>query len=123
MISHIVLFNPKEDLSESSVRLFAQALHRTMGSVPTIVRATVGHRIAQDAGEARVFGDVTYKYAAVIEFEDRDGLATYLAHPLHRELGRLFWESCASTIVTEVETVDAKSAMVVDLLVMSQIKD
>jgi hypothetical protein len=119
VISHIVLFNPREGLSEDEVRLFAQQLYLTMTDIPAVVRATVGRRIEVDSDE-RLLGDVTYKYSAVIEFIDRPGLLDYLSHPLHRELGRLFWLSCGSTVVTEVETVDAKSPKVVDLLVMSQ---
>lgn len=121
MISHIVLFNPKDGLTEDQVRLFAQQFHRAMTSVPSIRRATVGRRIDVNAGDTLILGDVTYKYAAVIEFDDREGLVAYLTDPLHRELARLFWDSCASTVVTDVETMDAKSTETVDLLVMSQI--
>ena len=123
MISHIVLFNPKDGLTDADVRLFAQQLHETMRAIPTVLRATVGRRVHIDSGETRIFGDVAYKYSAVVEFADPAGLLAYLTHPLHRELGRRFWESCASTVVIEVETADAKSTDVVDLLVMSQTND
>jgi len=122
VISHIVLFNPKDGLTDQEVRLFAQQLHETMKTIPTVLRATVGRRIDVQSEGSRFFGDMAYRYSAVIEFADRDDLVAYLTHPLHRELGRKFWEFCASTVVTEVETADAKSTDVVDLLVMSQIR-
>ena len=54
---------------------------------------------------ARSFGDKTYNYAAIFEFADAAALKQYLSHPLHHELGRLFWEMCESTTIVEVELV------------------
>ena len=118
VISHIVLFNAKAGLSEADVRLFAQQLRRTMAEIPSVIRASVGRRVSIDSGNPRNLGDTTYEFSAVVDFEDKQGLITYLSHPLHQELGRLFWLYCASTVVLEVTSVDAKSADVVDLLVM-----
>ena len=91
-----------------------------MSSVPSVRRATVGKTVAVDSGQARAFGDTAYEFSAVVEFEGIPGLIEYLQHPLHQELGRLFWEYCADTVVLEVEGVDAKTAAVVDLLVRDQ---
>jgi hypothetical protein len=33
----------------------------------------------------------------------------YLQHPLHVALGRLFWQSCESTVILDAEVVDAKT--------------
>jgi hypothetical protein len=92
-----------------------------MSEVRTVARAQVGKRIEIDSGVAREFGDTAYEYSAVIEFADESGLVQYLSDPLHRELGRLFWENCESTVVMEVRAVDAKSEAVVDLLVKTPI--
>ena len=108
MIAHIVLFTPKGSLTDAQTLSFAQSVHATLASVPSIQRCLVGKRVDVDPGFARVFGDATYEYAAVIEFAGRDGLIQYLQHPQHHELGRLFWESCQSTVVSEVEFVDGR---------------
>jgi Stress responsive A/B Barrel Domain len=117
VIAHIVLFKPKDDLTSAQTLLFAQQLKRTMSEVASITRAQVGKRIQSDSAETRKFGDTAYEYSAVIEFKDEPGLVQYLRDPLHRELGRLFWENCQSTVVMEVRSVDARTEAVVDLLV------
>jgi hypothetical protein len=105
MIAHIVLFTPKTALTPTERLAFAQAVLDVTGSVSSIKRASVGRRIEVDPGYARSFGDVTYEYAAVLEFADREALLAYLQDPKHQELGRLFWDSCERSIVTEVEFV------------------
>jgi hypothetical protein len=119
MISHIVLFEPKPDLAESDVRDFAQHLKDTMTAVPSVRRSMVGRKVAIHTGD-RSFGDATYSFSAVVEFDDSKGLNEYLQHPKHVELGRLFWLHCARTVVLEVESVDATTDEVIDLLVRGQ---
>ena len=117
MISHIVLFEPKPDLSSSDVLGFAQQLRAAMTSVPSVRRAMVGRRVDVSPGHDRNFGDATYSFSAVVEFDDSKGLIDYLRHPQHAKLGRLFWLHCARTVVLEVEAVDATTDAVIDLLV------
>jgi len=119
MISHIVLFEPKPDLSESDVRDFAQHLKAAMTAVPSVRRAVVGRKV-EIHSSGRNFGDATYSFSAVVEFDDSKGLIEYLQHPKHVELGRLFWLHCAKAVVLEVESVDATTDEVIDLLVRSQ---
>jgi hypothetical protein len=117
MISHIVLFEPKPGLSESDVRDFAQHLKAAMTAVPSVRRAMVGRKVDVDSGSDRNFGDAAYSFSAVVEFDDYKGLIDYLQHQKHAELGRLFWQHAARTVVLEVESVDATTDQVVDLLV------
>lgn len=75
------------------------------GAVVGLSRVTVGRSVAVDAGYDRRFGDATYSYAAVLEFKDRAGLLSYLRHPVHAELGALFWRVCERTTIVEVEGI------------------
>jgi len=120
VISHIVLFTPKDGLTAGQTLLFAQQLQLTMGSVPSVRRATVGRRVEIDSGSTRSFGDTAYQFSAVVEFDGISGLLEYLSHPLHHELGRLFWEHCSATAILEVDAVDARTCAVIDLLVREQ---
>jgi Stress responsive A/B Barrel Domain len=106
VIQHIVLFTPKPDASQTCLRSLALALETCVGSISSIRRATVGRNVRIDAGYERSFGDVTYEFAAVLEFADEAGLVSYLRHPRHEELGRLFWACCERTVICEVEQVD-----------------
>lgn len=110
MIQHIVLFTPKADLSAADRRAFAEAVLSTLKASPHIQGATVGRRMEVDAGYKRNFGDITYDYAAVLEFPDRQRLVQYLNEPAHAEVGRLFWERCERSVVCEVEAEPIGSA-------------
>jgi len=118
MISHIVLFEPKASLTSASKRLFAQSVLAVCSRIESVQRLSIGRAIAVDAGYERNFGGKTYKYSAVLEFQDRDHLVTYLQDPLHAELGRLFWESCERTVICETESVDPRNPESVDSLVL-----
>jgi len=107
--AHIVLFQPKAHVPAADRAAFAASLARACREIPTVRRAIVGKAAAIDAGYPRSFGNDTYDYAAVLEFDDRDGLVGYLQHPLHQELGRLFWLVCERTAIVEVDLTDAKS--------------
>lgn len=116
MIAHIVLFQPKTGLTMAERRSFARSVARMCLSSPWIVRSTVGRRTTIDAGYDRIFGDTTYEFAAVLEFDGPESAVSYLASPDHAELGRLFWECCERTVVTEIDVVDLSSESAVDLL-------
>ena len=116
MIAHLVLFTPKRDLKDGDARSFAQSIVESFRQIPTIDRAVVGRAVDVDAGYQRNFGDKTYEFAAVLEFKDKAALLGYLNHPLHKDLGALFWRHCESTVIVEVEGADARSDDAIDLL-------
>jgi len=116
VIAHLVLFTPKQDLKESDARSFAQTIVEVFRQIPDLHRAVVGRSVDVDAGYQRNFGDKTYQFAAVLEFHDKAALLGYLNHPLHKELGALFWRHCESTVIVEIEGADARSSAAVDLL-------
>lgn len=108
MIAHIVFFEPKENVTPDQKRSFGQLLVSLASSIDSIKRAYIGRSVRLDPGYDRHFGDKTYSFAAVLEFDDEAGLLEYLKHPKHEELGRLFWLWCDSTAIMEVETRDLK---------------
>ena len=116
MISHIVLFNAKRNVSFADRQSFALQIRDVCRAISAVKNARVGRHVTVDPGYERSFGDKTYEFAAILDFDKADDLIEYLQHPLHHELGRLFWVYCESTIVVEVESRDAKSDSIVDLL-------
>ena len=117
MILHLVLFNPKSELEEAERRSFALEIQAAVREIPGIQRAIVGRSFNLNPGYARSLGDKTYEFVALLEFADQSALLAYLSDPRHRVLGRRFWELCDSTVITEVDAVDAQIAEVGDLLV------
>ncbi len=45
----------------------------------------------------------------MIDFEDAEGLATYLRHPAHEDLGMRFNDSLAAALVYDFEEVELGS--------------
>ncbi len=120
MIAHLVLFNPKTDVSRADLRSFAKTISDACRQVDAIQRSRVGRRTEFDAGYPRSFGETTYQYVAILEFADGAGLKAYLQHPLHKQLGKLFWELCESTVVVEAAMADGRDEELVDFLLDDQ---
>src|SRR5262245_26601318 len=116
VIAHIVFFQPKPTVSENDRVAFARQFERVCREIPTVRRAAVGKRTEIDPGYPRSFGDGNYSFAAVLEFDDRDGLIAYLQHPMHKELGRLFWLVCERTSIIEVSLADAKTSDLAEII-------
>lgn len=112
-----MLFSPKGDLTQASKRSFAKSVVSACSSISSIRSARVGKRVAVDAGYERSFGDWTYEFAAILEFDTRSALVAYLRHPLHEKIGRLFWENCERTAISEVEVVDMNDPDIINALV------
>ena len=117
VISHIVLFTPKDSVAGTLRESFALKLRQACLEIPGIKHVTVGRTTTIDAGYTRFLGNKTYEFAAVFDFDSESELRAYLQHPLHRELGQLFWDLCSVTTVVEVQSVDPKSADFVSFLV------
>jgi Stress responsive A/B Barrel Domain len=117
MIAHIVLFTPKAGLADPERRSFAQSVADTCTRIRQVKRLMLGRRLTVDAGYQRSFGDATYEYAAVLEFETQQDLKEYLQDPRHAALGRLFWQYCERSVVAEMEWLDPADSDVVNKLV------
>jgi hypothetical protein len=116
MVAHIVLFNPKRELTTGERQSFAQSVRASVRRIGGVQRALIGKAVAVTPQFERSFGDKTYEYAAVLEFPDTTALRDYLNHPVHRELGRLFWDNCESAVVMEADLADALTEELADLV-------
>lgn len=48
-----------------------------------------------------------YSFAAIIEFDDLDGLKAYLQHPAHHAIGRHFSQSAVRALAYDYAMFDA----------------
>ncbi len=51
---------------------------------------------------------VDYTYAAVLEFDDRQGLVAYLEHPVHEQLASQFFRAFDEALMYDFELEDAE---------------
>lgn len=105
MIAHVVLFQPRVDLSNADRAAFAASFERALTSIPQVRRARVGERVNlgrfYDQQNARSFSHV-----AIIEFDSEADLRSYLDHPAHEELGQRFFMSSEGALVYDFALVE-----------------
>jgi hypothetical protein len=102
VISHVVLFKPRPDLSDADRRALAAAFERAVREIPTVRSVRFGQRVTHGAGYEAGAPD-SADYIAMIDFDDLAGLQAYLRHPAHEELGARFGESLSSALVYDFE--------------------
>jgi len=115
LIAHVVLFRLRTDVPASEARALADAYAVAIRDIPSIRRARVGRRVLVGrAYEEMMRTDFTY--AAILEFEDADGVRAYLDHPAHKEISTRFFEAIAETLVYDFE-MDGSAEALRDMLV------
>jgi hypothetical protein len=103
MIAHLVLFTPRPTLSRDEGLQFHHALTTALETIPSIVSYRVGRRVR--TGAAYDVTAIDFEFFALIEFNDRQGLADYLSHPAHAELGRVFHETSERALALDYDAV------------------
>jgi len=102
MTSHIVLMKPRADLTPAERQTFVAAFERAVRDIPSVRHVRIGRRIVHGAAYEARMPDAA-DYAAVIDFDDLEGLKAYLRHPAHEELGNLFYESLSAGLAFDFE--------------------
>jgi hypothetical protein len=108
MVSHVVLLKPRSDLSLADRDRLVGAFERAVREIPSVRGVRVGRRVTHGAGYEASMPD-TADFLVMIEFEDLDGLASYLRHPAHQELGARFGDSLSAALVYDFEGVPMNS--------------
>lgn len=108
MILHIVLVEPKPDLTPDAVQAFLRALETAAREIPMISDVRAGHIANLGLGYEDRSEDGRYSHAAVFTFPSVEALKAYLVHPAHDALGAQFWQVAARTLIVDVEAVDPR---------------
>ena len=103
MILHLVLFTPRPGLSADEQGRLATALEWALTTIPTVVSYRIGRRVRTGAAYDALPG--SFEFCGVMEFEDLEGLAVYLSHPAHVELGQLFYTTSAEAFAADFDAV------------------
>lgn len=102
MILHVVLFRLQPDLADETREALAAALAHATREIPSIRRARVGSRVILGRAYEQLM-TTDYSFAAILEFEDRDGLQRYLDHPAHEQLAQRFYASVGAALTYDFE--------------------
>ena len=98
MIAHVVLFQPRADLSPADRAACAESFERALTGIPHVRRARVGERMhlgrLYDQQNIRDFS-----YAAIIEFDSRQDPRSHSRTPGTPGVGRRFYETAEAALV------------------------
>jgi len=97
---------PRPDLSPADREGFIGAFERALRQIPTVRGVRLGTRITHGAGYESSAPDMDY--LATIDFDDLDGLQTYLRHPAHADLGARFGQALTGALVYDFEVGGAE---------------
>lgn len=110
MIAHVVLFEPRRDLSSAGREAFVRSFERALTTIPQVRRARVGERKRQ----GRLYDQLNqqdFPYVAILEFDSEADLRTYLDHPAHDELGQRFYETAQAMLAYDFELSEGEAAL------------
>lgn len=102
MIAHVVLFRLRADVPLSERRALIDVYAVALRDIPSLRRARVGRRVLMGRAYEELMR-TDFPYAAILEFDDADGVRAYLDHPAHREISTRFFAAIAETLVYDFE--------------------
>ena len=102
MMLHVVLFRPKPNLGDDARRRLAKAFADAIDGIPSIKKTRIGRRRTHGRPYEQLMRE-DFTHAAILEFDDLDGLKAYLEHPVHVELGSRFFECFEQVFVSQVQ--------------------
>jgi hypothetical protein len=105
MLFHVVLFRPRADLTAADRASLVEAFESALQRIPSIRRFHVGRRVTHGAGYEALM-PVSFDYAAIIAFDDLNGLQAYLRHPAHEALGKRFMPSLEASAIFDYQMQD-----------------
>ena len=110
MIAHVVLFQPRDGLSASERGAVLDALAAAARGAPTVRACRIGRRVTHGLPGYEQTMRQNFEFAAILEFDDLEGLRAYLRHPAHEGIGAQFGSAAASALAYDYEMVSLDSA-------------
>ena len=109
MIAHLVLLQPRKDLTEEQRRVALDTLAHAAANVPGIRSFRLGKRVKHGLPGYEQMMATDYEFALIIEVDDVTALTQYLKAPAHRALGDLFSTATAAALAYDFEMTDIVS--------------
>ena len=111
MIAHIVLLQPRADLTDGERRAALETLAHAAANVPEIRRFRLGRRVKHGLPGYEQTMTADYEVALIIEVDDLPALTCYLTAPAHAALGDLFSTATAAALAYDFDMIDDLSSL------------
>jgi len=102
VIAHIVLLQPKPDLSEAQRAAALETIRTSAADLPD-VRLRLGHRVKHGLPGYEQLMPQDFEYALIVEVDDLEALKRYLHAQAHEALARLFYTATSAALAYDYE--------------------
>jgi stress responsive alpha/beta barrel protein len=109
VITHIVLLQPRPDLTEEQRRDALETLQHAAANVPEIRSYRLGRRVKHGLPGYEQLMPHDFEFALIIEVDDIAALTRYLKAPAHLALGDLFYSATTAALAYDYQFDDAGS--------------
>ena len=103
MIAHIVLLQPRADLTDDQREDALATLRSAASGVPEIRAIRLGRRIKHGIPGYEQSMQQDFDYALIIEVDDVEALKRYLRAPAHAALGQLFYRATSAALAYDYQ--------------------
>lgn len=110
MIAHVILFQPRSNLTVTERDAVLSALVSAVRGAPTVRSCRLGRRVKHGLPGYEQAMPHDFEFAAIIEFDDIEGLRAYLRHPAHTAIGNHFATAAAAALAYDFEIVSLEDA-------------
>lgn len=111
MIAHIVLLQPRADLTEAQRQQALETLSRAAANVPEIRRFRLGRRVKHGLPGYEQLMPQDFEFALIIEMDDVAALTRYLQAPAHTALGDLFYSATSAALAYDFDMTEIVSSV------------
>jgi hypothetical protein len=98
VIAHIVLLQPRGDLTAAERQQALETLSSAAAHVPEIRRFRLGRRVRHGLPGYEQLMPQDFEFALIIEVDDVAALTRYLQAPAHIALGDLFYSATSAAL-------------------------
>jgi hypothetical protein len=102
VIAHVVLLQPKPDLTAAQREAALATIRGSAANLPD-VRLRLGRRVRHGLPGYEQLMTQDFEFALIVEVDDIDALKRYLAAPAHVALGSLFYMATAAALAYDYE--------------------
>jgi len=109
VIAHVVLLQPKPELTEAQRAAALETIRRSASDLPDVRRFRLGRRIKHGLPGYEQLMPQDFEFALIVEVEDVEALKRYLQAPAHVALGHLFYTATTAALAYDYEMHDASA--------------
>jgi hypothetical protein len=108
VIAHIVLLQPRRDLTTDERDEALAAIGRAAANLPDVRRFQLGRRVKHGLPGYEQMMSQDFEFALIVEVDDQAALTRYLRAPAHEALGHLFSTATSAALAYDYDLIDLK---------------